>query len=81
MTEETRPEKSTGPDPDHGPVPETEPRLPYLHMVAVGVLFLLLMYIRFEDPLPDLRTPLMVVLGAALAVGAFLLGSRTLKKN
>jgi len=81
MTEETRPEQSTGPDPDPGPGPESGPGLPYLHMVAVGVLFLLLMYIRFEDPVPDLRTPLMAVLGVALAVGAFLLGSRTLKKK
>ncbi|WP_017609925.1 hypothetical protein [Nocardiopsis xinjiangensis] len=69
MTEETPSEKSTGPG------------LPYLHMVLVGVLFLLLMLVKFEDPLPDLRTPLMAVLGAALAVSAFLLGSRTLKKD
>lgn len=67
MTEETRSEKSAG--------------LPYVHMVLVGVLFLLLMLVRFEDPLPELRTPLMAVLGIALAVSAFLLGSRTLKKD
>lgn len=67
LTEETRSEKNTG--------------LPYLHMVLVGVLFLLLMLIKFEDPVPSLRTPLMIVLGAGLAVGAFLLGARSLKKD
>ncbi|MFL1381701.1 hypothetical protein [Nocardiopsis protaetiae] len=67
MTEETRSEKSAG--------------LPYPHMVLVGVLFLFLMLIEFEDPLLALRTPLMVVLSVALAVSAFLLGGRTLKKN
>ncbi|MBE3000422.1 hypothetical protein IDM40_17195 [Nocardiopsis sp. HNM0947] len=76
MTEETPSEKSTG------PAGEADPTgLPYLHMVLVGVLFLLLMLVRFEDPLPELRTPLMAVLGVALAVSAFLLGSRTLKKD
>lgn len=67
MTEETSSEKSAG--------------LPYLHMVTVGVLFLLLMLIKFEDPVPALRTPLMIVLGVGLAVGAFLLGARSLKKD
>lgn len=67
MTEETRSERSAG--------------LPYLHMVLVGVLFLLLMLIKFEDPLPTLRSPLMIVLSVALVVSAFLLGGRTLKKS
>lgn len=69
MTEETRPEKNTGSG------------LPYLHMVVVAALFLLLMLIKFEDPLPDLRTPLMIALSTALAVSAFLLGSKSLKKD
>ena len=67
MSEETHSEKSVG--------------LPYLHMVLVGVLFLLLMLIKFEDPLPALRTPLTIVLSVALVVSALLLGGRTLKKN
>ncbi|GHD15798.1 hypothetical protein [Nocardiopsis kunsanensis] len=67
MTEETRSEKNTG--------------LPYLHMVLVGVLFLLLMLVKFEDPVPSLRTPLMIALNVGLVVGAFLLGSRTVKKD
>ncbi|WP_233515295.1 hypothetical protein [Marinitenerispora sediminis] len=50
-------------------------------MLLVGVLFLLLMLIKFQDPLPTLRTPLVIVLSVALAVSAFLLGGRTLKKN
>lgn len=67
MTEETRSEKSVG--------------LPYLHMVLVGVLFLLLMLIKFEDPLPEWRTPLTIVLSVALVVSALLLGGRSLKKD
>jgi hypothetical protein len=49
--------------------------------VLVGVLFLLLMLIKFEDPVPELRTPLMIVLSVSLAVSSFLLGSRSLKKD
>lgn len=67
MTEDTRSEEGAG--------------LPYLHMVVVGVLFLLLMLIKFEDPVPTLRTPLMIVLSVALTVSALLLGGRTLKKD
>lgn len=67
MTEETRSEKSA--------------RLPYLHMVLTGALFLLLMLIRFEDPVPEWRTPLTVVLSVALVVSALLLGGRSLKKD
>ncbi|XKK38699.1 hypothetical protein HFP72_30245 [Nocardiopsis sp. ARC36] len=67
MTEETRPEKSAG--------------LPYFHMLLVGVLFLLVMLIKFEDPVPELPTSLRIALSVALAVSAFLLGARTLKKD
>ncbi|MFJ9554255.1 hypothetical protein ACIRPH_10580 [Nocardiopsis sp. NPDC101807] len=67
MTEETRSEKSDG--------------LPYFHMVLVGVLFLLVMLIEFEDPVPELPTFLRIALSVALAVSAFLLGARSFKKG
>jgi hypothetical protein len=67
MTEETQSEKNV--------------RLPYFHMALTGVLFLLLMLVQFEDPVPALRTPLLIVLGVAMPVSAFLLGSRTLKRK
>ncbi|MDA2803173.1 hypothetical protein [Nocardiopsis suaedae] len=60
---------------------EGEVALPYAHMVLVGALFLLLMLVKFQDPLPEWRTPLMIGLGVAVPVSAFLLGARTLKKK
>ncbi|MDA2810991.1 hypothetical protein O4J56_10120 [Nocardiopsis sp. RSe5-2] len=72
MTEEGRPE---------GGVSEGRVALPYVHMVLVGALFLLLMLVKFEDPVPEWRTPLMIGLGVAVPVSAFLLGARTLKQK